>query len=85
MGAVVTLLEMAAENSSPADLDRGQNPGDAPSKAKRHVLDDGLRHNGETHLPPQAWDDPCPGARNTVLARAWVQRQQAVRADRGDW
>jgi hypothetical protein len=25
MGAVVTLLEMAAENSSPADLDRGQN------------------------------------------------------------
>ena len=26
MGAVVTLLEMAAENSSPADLDRGQNP-----------------------------------------------------------
>jgi hypothetical protein len=26
MGAVVTLLEMAAENSSPADFDRGQNP-----------------------------------------------------------
>jgi hypothetical protein len=26
MAAVVTLLEMATENSSPADLDRGQNP-----------------------------------------------------------
>ena len=25
MTAVVTLLQMAAENSSPADLDRGQN------------------------------------------------------------
>ena len=26
MGAVVTLLEMATQNSSPADLNRGQNP-----------------------------------------------------------
>ena len=85
MAAVVTLLEMAAENSSPADLDRGHERGAAPSKAKRHVLDDRLRRSGETHPPPQAWGDPCPGARSIVVERAWAQRQRAVGADRGGW
>ena len=59
--------------------------GAAPWRAKRRVLDDRPRHSGEKHPPLQTWGDPCPGAKNTVVERAWAQRQLAAGADRGVW
>jgi hypothetical protein len=42
--------------------------------------------SGESPPPvTTAWDDPCPGARSTVVERAWAQRQPAAGADQGGW
>ena len=85
MGAVVTLLEMAAENSSPADLDRGHDTALRRRKRSAVLLTIGfavaakhIRHLklGAIHVP---------GARSIVVERAWAQGQLAAGADQGGW
>ena len=85
MAAVVTLFQIAAESSGPADLDRGHDAALRRGKRSAVLLTIRLRRSGETHPLPQAWGDPCPGARSTVVERAGAQRQRVAGADQGDW
>ena len=86
MAAVVTLLQMAAENSGAADLDRGHDAALRRGKRSAVLLTIRLRRSGETHPLPQAWGDPCPGARSTLVELVWPQGQLVAEADRvGFW
>ena len=83
MAAVVASLEMAAENSGPADLYRGQDAALRRAERSAVLLTIGfavaakhIRHLklGAIHVP---------GARSTVVERAQARGQLAAVADRG--
>jgi hypothetical protein len=84
MAAVVTLLEMAAENSGPTDLYRGHDAALRRAERSAVLLTIGfaiaakhIRHLklGAIHVP---------GARSIVVERAWAQGQLAAGANRED-
>jgi hypothetical protein len=85
MAAVVTLLEMAAENSGPTDLYRGHDAALRRAERSAVLLTIGfaiaakhIRHLklGAIHVP---------GARSIVVERAWAQGQLAAGANRVGW
>src|ERR1700741_5568644 len=84
MAAMVTLLEMAAENSGPTDLYRGHHTALRYRKRSAMLLTIGFavaaKHIryfklGAIHVPELA--------RSTVVERAWARRQLAAGAGRG--
>jgi hypothetical protein len=86
MVAVVTLLEMATENSSPADLDRGHDSALCHRKRSAVLLTIGCAVATEhvRHFESR------PIHFQELTNSAWVewvsaQRQSTGWADRGDW
>ena len=85
MAAVVTLLQMAAENSGPADLDRGHDAALRRRERSAMLMTIGFAVAAEhiRHFELRAIH--VPELRSTVVERASAQRQPAAGADRVDW
>ena len=86
MATVVTLLQMAAQGSGAADLDRGHDTALRHRQRSAIVLTIGFAVAAKhiRHLKLRAIHFP-ELARSTVVKRAWAQRQPAAAADQGGW
>jgi len=86
MATVVTLLQMAAQDSGPADLDRAHDTALRHRQRSAIVLTIGFAVVAKhiRHLKLRAIHFP-ELARSTVVERARAQRQPAAGADQGGW